>query len=177
MTTSDSPPAALPPRRRFQFSLRMMFLITALWAVLLGLWSLNRDVSRCRNAENYNHAEYNAGTVVIFCYRGTLVGQEVIANALATAGRGRPIDAIEIKFLEDGEMFPGKLDTDALEYINQLNLKSFSLMNVDDNDIPRLERLSSVQSLHIWGVVSPSALARLRRSLPSCRVALNRSGG
>ena len=71
MATDDSSPPLPPRRRRFQFSLKTLLVLTALWAVVLGVWRFNQNMNELDETVRYHHLEYDEGTLHIFCYRDT----------------------------------------------------------------------------------------------------------
>jgi hypothetical protein len=170
MATDDSLPTPLPARRRFQFSLRLLFLITALWAVILGWWSLKRDSYELAIAESY-HVTYDAGTLHIVCHRCIVLSEKAIADSLATVNHLGPITGIAIDGSDEmsGEI-PVALTSGAWNYIQKLNLKSFSITGLNDSDVSQLEKLSSLKELTLRTFITPTGAQRLQKALPNCRI-------
>lgn len=174
MATDDSPPALEPKRRRFQFSLRLLFLITALWAVILGWWSVRRECRELNTVASCG-VQYKAGTVRIICdYSGKVLNKRSIASAVARVADKGPVDGIDIGYLYGCGYTV--LTPDAWQYVHQLKLNTFSIDSADDSDIPEIEKLSSLRDLTIRCVGCDcdevDAAKRLRRALPHCRITI-----
>jgi hypothetical protein len=179
MATNDSPPAPPSRRRRFQFTLRTVFLVTTLWAVILGAATFVWDATRARETPRYHHTEYDAGTLCIFCYEGELLDMRTISVELSKVAQLGAVTGIKITSspndmypIEDQGDGPARLTSGGWDYIRQLNLKFFSIDGVDDRDIPQLEKLSSLERLTVPASVTSTGLQRLRHSLPNCRISV-----
>jgi hypothetical protein len=172
MAMDDPSPAAEPTRWRFQFSLRTLFIVMTLWAVLLGWWSLRRKIHELDVVESYS-ATYDSGSVCILCESGAVLGEKEIAHSLALVSHmGRVNGIIIAPRYDDFSRFP-KLTSSAWGYIRQLNLKSFSTFLTDESDMPQLEKMSSLKELSLHASpksITPKGLKRLQESLPNCRI-------
>ncbi len=170
MATDDSPSAPAPPRRRFQFSLRLLFLITALWAVVLGWWCLNCEIHDA-HAEESCRVRYWMETVCIQCTEPIVVTEKEIRDAIGLAARAHsgPITRMAIGG------YCKKLTPGAWNCIREQNLKSLSITLLDDTSTSHLEKLATLENLHIFADIAPAEAKRLEMALPNCGIIFNRA--
>jgi hypothetical protein len=175
MATDGSLPAPLPRRRRFQFSLKTLLPVTAVWAAILGVWRFIRDCDEPFATTEYHHVEYNSGTVHVFSNEGSDLGDRAIAHAIASVAHLGQVDGVKITFLDNIErkLPPGRLTVGAWDYVRPLNLRSFSIDWVESADIPQFGKLSSVEQLEICGTITSDEIAGLQRLLPKCKITVH----
>jgi hypothetical protein len=173
MNTDDSPPAPPPSRWRFQYNLRLLFLITALWACILGWWSMRRDIEELHVAQSCAALYLDNGTLEIIVKDPQVtLTEKTIADSIALVDRSHPITSMTIGRWEPdrGNFFPVKLTSAAWNLIRQQNLKCLSIALWDDGSIRQLEGLSTLEDLTLFGTITPTEDKRLRQALPHCRI-------
>ena len=159
---------AKPSRWRFQFSLKMLFLLTALAAVLLSWWRVKKDTREFQNRERTT-AFLRDGIIHV---NAPTVNDRAIADAIARTARGGPIRGMTIW----GERF--ELTSEGWSEIERLKLKSLRIgWKFDDGLVARLGELSSLEELTFFPsgcreVLTPSRMRHLREALPNCRVTI-----
>jgi hypothetical protein len=170
MTPDDPASAPAPSRWRFQFSLRMLFLITALWAVILAWWSLKKEPNELERIETL------ARTCHVICRHGVLqiifsgeVDKRLITDSIKDFAGSAPIIGIVMDGDYDADGFVS-LTPDAWSYIQQLNLKSFGIRGLDDSDVSQLAKMSSLKELTLHTNISRAGAKSLRESLPNCKM-------
>jgi hypothetical protein len=162
-----------PSRWRFQFSLKMLFLLTALAAVLLSWWRVNQNV-RDLQAMQWHVATYKAGRV---CIRNCpdILDERVIADSIARVAHIGPIKGIEIIGYDDVENGTQhiELTAGAWDYLARLKPISLSLWALDDSNVPQLVKLSSLDELTVlFSRITPKGEKLLREALPQCKITL-----
>ncbi len=172
-----------PSRWRFQFSLKMLFLLTALAAVLLSWWRVKQNIRRMEEmaAIRGHLATYEAGTLCISFYQPDARGPEVlteqvIADSIAVYRIGR-VKSIIISGHYDRHSGadPVELTAGAWDYLARLNLKSLSVWALDDSGVPQLARLSSLDELTVENSrITPKGEKLLRKALPHCQIRLTK---
>jgi hypothetical protein len=177
MNTQSPITPAKPSRWRFQFSLKMMFLLTALAAVLLSWWRVEQNV-RDLQAMQWHVATYKAGNV---CIRSCpdILDERVIADSIARVAHIGPVKGVEIIGYDDAEIGTQhiELTAGAWDYLARLKLKSLSVWGLDDGYVPQLAKLSSLEELTVlFSRITPTAERQLREALPRCKIRLTEQG-
>jgi hypothetical protein len=170
-----------PRRWRPQFSLKMLFLLTALAAVLLSWWRVRQDTRKMLELDAIvgHIATHGDETLCISFYQPDTRGPEVlteqvIADSIAVYRIGR-VKSITIvgRYARDSGADPVELTAGAWDYLASLNLKSLSVWGLDDSSVPQLARLSSLDKLTVENSrITPKGERLLRKALPQCKISL-----
>ncbi len=175
---TESPAIPEKPRRwRFQFGLRMMFLVTTLAAVLLSWWRTKQDIRNLEAVHDY-YATYEDGIVHI-TNSTDLLSEKAIADSLTRVAYLGPVKGIKIigDFdIHSGDPSPIELTAGAWDYLRRLKLKSLSVWGLGDRSVPQLAGLSSLEELTIITIrkrLTPAGEKRLREELPNCKITID----
>jgi hypothetical protein len=180
MTPDESPPRPPTPSPwRFAFSLRMMFLVTALVAVLLAVWR-TRQLPTDYGMQMAAHCDvyYDNGNVVITCLPPHVLDERALTHLVQMVAQSGPITGMTIRGV-DGVMsdtsekrVPVTLTANTWAFIRQMNLRSLSVDLSGDSDVSPLKNMSSLTELDLAVFrkpIPPSKLTEIKQALPKCR--------
>lgn len=186
---TESPANPERPRRWHpQFSLKMMFLLTALAAVLLSWWRVKQNIRDMEAREHssatyYREAGLGLKTVMIDIDSDVIVDDRLLADLISRAAQSGPVELLiidagwknrpgSIAFVPRVELTPS-----AWHYIEGLDLDSICICGpFDDAIIGQLEKLASLKELTIEPCgthISLKGEERLRKALPRCKTEIH----
>lgn len=179
-----------PPKRnrfRWRFNLRLLFLLTALLAVLLASYSnvlLKARYERViRDASGHSsHDNKISGETLLRTLSGVDERADILSLNLTSADVGDDDLALLVKYpnLQDLHLRGIRITDKGMVHVGRIpKLRILTLEDtaVTDEGLPKLERLMNLVRVRVGPNVSPAAATALAKELPKCYLDVTDAAG